>query len=291
MKIARKGEKKEKAPGGFSSPAVNSVRSSGFVVALIILAVLAIVWVWTIGKKAEETVRVAMWSQNVYKNQVVTSEMLEPYDMLLGEYEKLSIVKSNSGAQTRRVVLWDEAKSIIGGFAAYPLQAGTYVEYRTLVKSRIDNSDSVLYSFPGRDIVELDVDSSELKVYKTFIQPGDRLNITAIYSDEVGIQTDDGYGNTITEQKTVFRSETVFNDLVVADMLNNSGESILDIYAEYNDMTVWQQVQMQQDPTFNERTEPASLIVALTPEEQDRYYYYLSKDNVELRLSMPQRMD
>ena len=291
MKIARKGEKKEKAPGGFSSPAVNSVRSSGFAVALIILAVLAIVWVWTIGKKAEETVRVAMWSQNVYKNQVVTSEMLEPYDMLLGEYEKLSIVKSNSGAQTRRVVLWDEAKSIIGGFAAYPLQAGTYVEYRTLVKSRIDNSDSVLYSFPGRDIVELDVDSSELKVYKTFIQPGDRLNITAIYSDEVGIQTDDGYGNTITEQKTVFRSETVFNDLVVADMLNNSGESILDIYAEYNDMTVWQQVQMQQDPTFNERTEPASLIVALTPEEQDRYYYYLSKDNVELRLSMPQRMD
>ena len=291
MKIARKGEKKEKAPGGFSSPAVNSVRSSGFVVALIILAVLAIVWVWTIGKKAEETVRVAMWSQNVYKNQVVTSEMLEPYDMLLGEYEKLSIVKSNSGAQTRRVVLWDEAKSIIGGFAAYPLQAGTYVEYRTLVKSRIDNSDSVLYSFPGRDIVELDVDSSELKVFKTFIQPGDRLNITALYSDEVGIQTDDGYGNTITEQKTVFRSETVFNDLVVADMLNNSGESILDIYAEYNDMTVWQQVQMQQDPTFNERTEPASLIVALTPEEQDRYYYYLSKDNVELRLSMPQRMD
>ena len=135
------------------------------------------------------------------------------------------------------------------------------------------------------------MDSSELKVYKTFIQPGDRLNITAIYSDEVGIQTDDGYGNTITEQKTVFRSETVFNDLVVADMLNNSGESILDIYAEYNDMTVWQQVQMQQDPTFNERTEPASLIVALTPEEQDRYYYYLSKDNVELRLSMPQRMD
>ena len=291
MKIARKGEKKEKAPGGFSSPAVNSVRSSGFVVALIILAVLAIVWVGTIGKKAEETVRVAMWSQNVYKNQVVTSEMLEPYDMLLGEYEKLSIVKSNSGAQTRRVVLWDEAQSIIGGFAAYPLQAGTYVEYRTLVKSRIDNSDSVLYSFPGRDIVELDVDGSELKVYKTFIQPGDRLNITALYSDEVGIQTDDGYGNTITEQKTVFRSETVFNDLVVADMLNNSGESILDIYAEYNDMTVWQQVQMQQDPTFNERTEPASLIVALTPEEQDRYYYYLSKDNVELRLSMPQRMD
>lgn len=291
MKIGRKADKKEPKASGGGKLAVNSTKRTIFIVLLAALAVALIFWVWNIGKKAEETVTVAMWSQNVYKNQAITSDMMEPYEMLRGEYEKLSIVKANDGTQTRRVVLWSEASNIIGGFAAYPLQAGTYVEYRTLIKSRVDNSDSVLYSFPGKDIVELAVDTTELQAFKTFLQPGDRLNITAIYSENVDVVKTDAYGNQVTEQQTVYRSETVFGDIMVADMLNAQGESILDIYAEYNEMTVWQQAQMESDSTFKTRTEPDALMVALTPEELDRYYYFLSKGDVTFRISMPQRMD
>lgn len=296
MKIGRKTEGKEKrassgrAPSG-RAPAVNSSKRTIFIVLLAVLAAGLIFWVWNIGKKAEETVTVAVWTQSIYKNQVITSDMMEPYEMLRGEYEKLSIVNNNDGSQSRRVALWSEAPRIVGTFAAYPLQAGNYVEYRTLIQSRVDNTDSVLYSFPGKDIVELGVDNGELQAFKTFLQPGDRINITAIYSENVDVTREDAYGNSVTEQQTVFRSEQAFGDLMVADMLNASGESILDIYAEYNEMTVWQQANLENDSTFRTRTEPNALLVAFTPEELDRYYYFMSKGDVQFRISMPQRMD
>ena len=38
------------------------------------------------GQKAERTVTVAMLAENVYKNQVITEELLKPYEMLEGEF-------------------------------------------------------------------------------------------------------------------------------------------------------------------------------------------------------------
>ena len=78
---------------------------------------------------------------------------------------------------------------------------------------------------------------------------------------------------------------------MVADLLNASGGSILDIYAGYNEMTVWQQAQLDASASFQESTEPTSLLVALTPDELDRYYYYKSKNDVEFKISLPQRTE
>ena len=271
-------------------PSKNQNKKNIYIIATVVVTALLITWVYSMGRKAEETVQVCMTAQSIYKNQVITESMLQPYDMLKGEFEKFSTVQSN-GTKKRRVLLWSERNLILNSFAAYPLQANNYCEYRNFVKSRVDNSDNVLYSFPGKDIVPLEVGLGELQAFKTFLQPGDRINITAIFSEEERITEDDGFGGTNVVNVEVFRTEPVFYDIMVADLINASGESILDIYADFNDKTVYQQAQLQTSQSFKDSVEPSKLLVALTPEEKESYYRYLSKENVEFKMSLPQRVE
>lgn len=272
------------------NPAKNQRRKNLYIILILAITMILIAWVYTMGRKAEETVTVCMTSQNIYKNQVISEDMLMPYDMLRGEYEKFSVV-DDGGVKRRRVVLWDERDVILNTFAAYPIQANTYCEYRSFIKSRTDNSDNVLYSFPGKEIVPLEIATNELQSFKTFLQPGDRVNITAVFSQRETLIEDDGFGGQTRTQIDTFKSEDVFNDIMIADLINNAGESILDIYADYNNRTTYEQAQLDLSQTFQDSVEPRTLLVALTPDELDRYYYYLSKSQVEFKMSLPQRVE
>lgn len=271
-------------------PGRNQSKKSVLMIAVIVVTALLITWVYTMGRKATDTVTVVMTSQSIYKNQQITESMLQPYDMVQAEFEKYATV-SESGAVTRRILLWDEASMIIGSYAAYPLQANTLAEYRSFYKSKIDNSDSVLYSFPGKEIVSLDIATDDLQTFKTFLEPGDRITITAVYTDEETVRTADGMGGTTTEKVETYKSEKVFQDIFVADLLNTNGDSILDIYEDYNGRSVAQQAALDASTSFQDSVEPKSLLVALTPEEKDLYYYYLSKQDVTFRMSLPQRVE
>lgn len=271
-------------------PGRNQSKKSVLMIAVIVVTALLITWVYTMGRKATDTVTVVMTSQSIYKNQQITESMLQPYDMVQAEFEKYATV-SESGAVTRRILLWDEANMIIGSYAAYPLQANTLAEYRSFYKSKIDNSDSVLYSFPGKEIVSLDIATDDLQTFKTFLEPGDRITITAVYTDEETVRTADGMGGTTTEKVETYKSEKVFQDIFVADLLNTNGDSILDIYEDYNGRSVAQQAALDASTSFQDSVEPKSLLVALTPEEKDLYYYYLSKQDVTFRMSLPQRVE
>lgn len=275
---------------GVSQPAKNNNKKNAYVIGVMVVALLLMVWVFIMGRKAEKTIKVVMLADDVYKNQVVTEELLKPYDMLEGEFEKYALVDEN-GAKSRRLLLWDERGYILNTHAAYPLQKDTVAEYRSFIETKVDNSDNVLYSFPGKEIVPLEIGSTELQAFKTFLQPGDRLNIEAIYSQTEVVVTDDGLGGQNRNQMEVFKTETVFKDILIADLLNESGESILDIYSSYRDASTYQQDLMDSSQEFKDSTEPKTLLVALTPEEKARYYYYLSKSQVEFRVSMPQRAE
>lgn len=288
MKLGRnKGAKNNMMAG---RPARNQSKKNLYLVFIIIITALLILWVYSMGRKAEDTVTVVMLRDNVYKNQVVTENMLQPYEMLVGEFEKFAVVNAN-GVKTRRILLWDERDMIINSFAAYPLKANTYAEVRDFIKSRVDNSDNVLYSFPGKDIIKLDIATQDLQAFKTFLQPGDRLNISAVYSTTETILEDDGYGGTIKNTVESFKTEDVFRDIMLADLLNSNGESILDIYASYKDMTVYEQANLDASQSFKESVTPVSLLVALTPEEKERYYYFSGKSQVEFKASLPQRVE
>lgn len=288
MRIRRRAE--ESAFGIVGRPAKNQIKRNMYIFGVVVLTAVLILWVYGIGKKAEQTVEVVMLNQNVYKNQVITEAMLKPYDMIQGEFEKYAVVDS-SGRKARRIVLWEERDKIINTFAAFPIQRDTYAEYRSFIKSRIENKDNVLYSFPGKEVIPLEIENTDLQAFKTFLQPGDRINIEAIFSQNESVANEEGLGGTVQDVIEVFKTENVFKDIMIADLLNQQGESILDVYESYRSMTAYEQAELDVSQAFKEKTEPTTLLVALTPEEKERYYYYLSKDQIKLRVSMPQRVE
>lgn len=265
---------------------INNQKRNFLLIGIIVITVILIVWVVMVGRQAERTVAVCMLAQDVYKNQTITADMLVQYDMIEAEFEKYAIVNSN-GSTSRRIVLWNERDLLIGTFAAYPLQNNTVAMYDNFLTERVDNSDSVLYSFPGKEIVSVDIIDGDLEAYKTFLQPGDRVNITAIYN--VSAESDE---ETTGQDYTVdtVRTESLFTDIMVADLLNSDGGSILDIYESYNEMTVYEQAQMDKDEEFQESVKPSTLLLALTQDELQSYYEALSK-NCQFKMSLPQRVE
>lgn len=269
---------------------LNDKKKPAVILAIVLVTLGLILWVLMLGKKAEETVEVAIFSKNIYKNEVITKESLEPYAMLRGEYEKY-VVTTEAGQKVRRILLWSEVDKVINSFAAYPLMKHTYADYRSFIKSRLDNSDSIMYAFPGKNAVPLKVGIEELQAFKTFLKPGDKINIVAIYKERLPMMKLDGYGGQKMEDTEVLRTEKVFNNIMVADLLNASGSSVLDMYSYYNDLSAWNQANMDNDPNFQKATQPNQLILALTPEEEERYYLFSSKDSVVFKMSLPQRTE
>lgn len=273
-----------------TKPDKNSGMKNVALVLIMVITAVLIVWVYSMGKKAEQTVSVIMLAESVYKNEVITESMLKEYQMLTGEFEKYAVVNED-GTKKRRILTWDERNMIINTFAAYPLQSDTIAMYNNFIKSRTDNSDTVLYSYPGKNIVTLSVADKDLKSFKTFLQPGDRINVNAIFASSETINVEQPDGTTEKQKVDTFREETVFTDIMVADLLNSKGDSILDLYASYNEKTVYQQAALDSNDAWLQSVEPSVMLVALTPEEETRYYQYLSKGDVEFIISLPQRLN
>ena len=275
--------------GGGNAPGLNKSKNNLIVILVIIVIAGLIAWVWSVGKKAEETIPVVMLAQNIGKNEIITESSLKQYDMLKGEFEKYSINNTN-GTVTQRLVRWDDRAQVYGYYAAYPLMRETLLETRSLVQSRIDNTDSVLYSFPGKDIVKLEISSTDLNAFKTFLQPGDRVNLSAIYSEKIKMAVDDGYGGQTTEDVEVFKTDPVLSGVLIADIINAQGQSVLDMLASYNNMSTFQQAALDQSDEWKTKTEPKFLLVALTPDEEASYNKLNQKQNIQFKMSLPQRL-
>lgn len=283
----RVGRRKERAV----NPKKNQSKKNMVLMMIVAVTILLILWVYSMGRKAEQTISVVMYAEPIYKNEVITESMIKEYKMLSGEFEKYATKNQDTGEKKRRIVLWEERDKMINSFAAYSLQQDTVAMIKDIVKSRTDNSDTVLYSFPGKVIVPLEVGDKELKSFKTFLEPGDRINITAVFRITEKVQTDNGFGGTELEEVETFKEETLFKDIMVADLLNQHGDSILDIYASYKEKTVYQQASMDASEAFQQSVTPSSLLVALTPEEETLYYNYIAKEDVEFKVSLPQRTE
>ena len=147
MKIGKRVEGK-----GSTKSEKNNSKKSFLLVIIMLITVLLIVWVYTMGAKAEQTVSVVMLAEPVYKNEVIKETSLKEYKMVKAEFEKYAVVNEN-GTKKRRILLWEERDKILNTFAAYPLQSDTVAMYNNFIKSRTDNTDTVLYSFPGKNIL------------------------------------------------------------------------------------------------------------------------------------------
>ena len=78
-------------------------------------------------------------------------------------------------------------------------------------------------------------------------------------------------GGTGTVGVEVAKTDMLFSEVSILDMLNSSGSSIFDIYYSYIGKTKAEQMMLLSDDSFLASVKPASILLECTAEEVERF--------------------
>ena len=261
------------------------------VIVLLIVAVLGVIGInWWTSKDMRDTVEVAIFKTNVAQNAYISSSMIDKMEMTTADYKRAAIVKMSDGTERRQIVLYsDAAKALVGKYAANYIRMNTPIYYDA-VTTEYTKANSYLYQMDGTELLKIDVDP---KQFGNILVPGDKLNIRITYdeasykiiseTDYLQLSDDEKLGLQGTSTKT----ELMFSEVTVLDMLNSDGESIFDKYYALMSLPEKQQRTKIADSKFQKEIEPKSVLIAVTPEEAERYTLLGGKTKGSLITLMP----
>ena len=241
--------------------------------ALILVAVVIVVNWWS-SRDMRDTVEVAVFNTNVAQNAYINASMITKQEMTTADYKRSAIVKMSDGTERRQIVLYQDAQNaLVGKYAANYIRANTPIYYDA-VTTEYTKSNSYLYQMDGTELLKIDVDP---KQFGDILVPGDKLNVRITYDEtKYKILSEKDYLKLTDAEReslvtTTSVTELMFSEVTVLDMLNASGESIFDKYYALMSMPEAQQKKKFADDNFKTSIEPKCILIAVTPEEAERY--------------------
>ncbi len=242
---------------------------------LIALCIIVFVCVMTAISSAEtkKTITVVRVKPDapISANSLITEDMVEAYDMYYKEFEQYGTTEFSDGSKRSMIVRWDDRDSMIGQrYAAYYIRGGTCLFWDSTIKDQT-RKNSYLYSMTGE---LLNIQMTTTSEFGDMVVPGDKLNIRATYSEmNYDLPSDEVYKLSENEIQAVeeTKTELLFSEVQILDMLNSAGASVFDIYYQYIAATKEQQAMMLSDEGFLASVQPASILLEVTSEEVERF--------------------
>ena len=250
-------------------------RILGILIALIVVMIITIA---TAAASAEsrKTIAVVRLKDDISANALITDDMLEVYDMYYKEYAQYGTMKFSDGTTRSTIVTWNMRDKVVGQrYAAYYLRGNTVLFWDSTIKDQT-RKNSYLYSMSGE---LLNIQMTTTDDFGDMVVPGDSLNIYATYTEtnydlpseeqyKYQMESGSAQGTSGVEQT---KTELMFSEVQILDMLNGSGQSIFDIYYEYISKTKAEQQALLSDDSFLQNVQPASILLEVTSEEVERY--------------------
>ena len=250
-------------------------RILGILIALIVVMIITIA---TAAASAEsrKTIAVVRLKDDISANALITDDMLEVYDMYYKEFEQYGTMKFSDGTTRSTIVTWNMRDKVVGQrYAAYYLRGNTVLFWDSTIKDQT-RKNSYLYSMSGE---LLNIQMTTTDDFGDMVVPGDSLNIYATYTEtnydlpseeqyKYQMESGSAQGTSGVEQT---KTELMFSEVQILDMLNGSGQSIFDIYYEYISKTKAEQQALLSDDSFLQNVQPASILLEVASEEVERY--------------------
>lgn len=208
-------------------------------------------------------------------NSLITDDNIEAYDMYYKEFEQYGTMKFSDGSTRSTIVRWQDKDLVVGQrYAAYYLRGGTVLFWDSTLRDQT-RKNSYLYNMSGE---LLNIQMNTVKDFGDMVVPGDTVNIRVTYSETVyNLPTELEYrmsqeaGNFQDVGVTLERTDMLFSEVTILDMLNAAGNSIFDIYYDYISRTKAEQQALLLDEGFLSSVTPASILVECTAEEVERF--------------------
>lgn len=262
----------------------NASKSRNRIVGILLAACLvAFICVMTAISSAEtkKTITVVRLKADtpISANALITDSMIEAYDMYYKEFEQYGTMQFSDGSRRSTIVRWQDKDLVLGQrYAAYYLRGGTVLFWDSTIRDQT-RKNSYLYNMTGE---LLNIQMTPTQDFGDMVVPGDSLNIRAVYQAtlynlpteleyKLNAQVGSVSASSSGQGTTVTKSELMFSEVTILDMLNGAGNSIFDIYYEYIASTKEQQQAMLNDESFLSTVKPASILLEVTAEEVERY--------------------
>lgn len=235
----------------------------------------------------KDTVAIVKLTSAVPQDGRVLQDNMYKDTMLRSEYEKQGVYTLSDGTKKRAIVLWEDRTRINNAYASYYIRQDTPLYWDSLSKET-PKKYSYLYKMDG-ELLKIDMRAQE---FGKMLVPGDKINVRATYTENVyTLPTEREF---LLQQQTGIQPETtvtkrimLFNNVVVLDILNSSGESIFDIYYRLLALPKNRQVEVVATSQFQEQVSPAEILLNVTPEEADRYNEIRNKGAQYLMTLLP----
>ena len=258
----------------------NASRAKNRLIGILLAACLVVfVCVMTAISSAEtkKTITVVRLKSDspISANSLITEDKIEAYDMYYKEFQQYGTMKFSDGSTRSILVRWSDRDLVVGQrYAAYYLRGGTVLFWDSTLKDQT-RKNSYLYNMTGE---LLNIQMNTVQDFGDMVVPGDTLNIRATYSTTVyNLPTELEYrlstesGGTGTVGVEVAKTDMLFSEVSILDMLNSSGSSIFDIYYSYIGKTKAEQMMLLSDDKFLASVKPASILLECTAEEVERF--------------------
>lgn len=246
----------------------------------------------------QNTIPVIMLKTPVVRNQMITADKLDKYNMTEKEFYRYGLEQSKAGITNRLIRYTKEnietltqAKEPV--FYAYSKKANDLLMWEDCIPTYQDKTRMFLYKYPGKNIIELTVSGSNLNTFKKILNVGDRINIKCLYKKTLSTAVVRSSVKRKSTSETYFdfdllQIDDLFTNIAIADILNSNGESILD-YNEYvNNLPTSEKLELIQTEEYKRNIKAATLMLAVTPTEENLYNIYRKKDGATFLISLPQ---
>jgi hypothetical protein len=262
MKTKADFKKKEKGLGGKKRVLVKIIT-----VALSILALLVTFnYMNTMADKTQRTVEVVRVKSNLKNNGIITYELIskdnvEVYKLVEKEYDKATMV------------LWENVEEIYDKYAAHFIRKATI-----LYKDQLINEKPASY-IPLEELP----DNEELLTFPynssraggNILRPGDRVRIRISYEAERRIEpSDEENPNARVSIEKYLQTDTIFDSIIITDMLNSNNNSIYTVYQEAMRLDEKQRQEMMKSSDFLSAVKPKALLLAATDSDVQNYAKY-----------------
>lgn len=263
----------------------NASRSRNRLIGIVLAAcVIVFICIMTAISSAEtkKTITVVRLKPDtaISANALITDSNIEAYDMYYKEFQQYGTMQFSDGSRRSTIVRWQDKDLVLGRrYAAYYLRGGTVLFWDSTIRDQT-RKNSYLYNMSGE---LLNIHMNTTNDFGDMVVPGDTLNIRAVYNatlynlpTELEYRLNAQVGSVaalsgVNVGTTVTKSELLFSEVTILDMLNGEGSSIFDIYYEYIASTKEQQQALLEDNGFLTRVKPESILIEATSEEVERY--------------------
>ncbi len=243
----------------------------------------------------QNTIPVVALKGPCVRNQMITEENIQKYKMTEKEFYRYGLENSR-GNITNRLIRWDQRKALLNPskpmFFAYSKKNGDLLMRDDCISTYLDNSRRFKHIYPGKNIIELTITGSNLNTFKKTFRVGDRINIKCMYKRTLSTAVVRSSIKKKSTAETYFdfdllQIDGLFTNIAIADILNGSGESILDYQDYIGTLPTNEQIEIMESDEYKKNIRASTLMLAVTPAEEDLYNIYRKKDGAMFLISLP----